>query len=168
MKLALLLAFLAPGPFDEFDKHIADYEKVRKAAHDKMPRLKPTSSPSTITDYQNKLARRIREARQHARQGEIFTPTVAPEFLKLIATALHGPDGPAIRVSLARAEPVQSTPRVNHPYPEGAPLQSTPPSLLLNLPKLPPNLDYRLLGRDLVLRDTEANLIIDVLPNAIP
>jgi len=47
-------------------------------------------------------------------------------------------------------------------------LQSTPPTLLLNLPELPKGLEYRILGRELVLRDTDANIVVDYIPNALP
>jgi len=33
---------------------------------------------------------------------------------------------------------------------------------------LPPELDYRVVGRDLVLRDVKANLVVDFIANAIP
>jgi hypothetical protein len=58
--------------------------------------------------------------------------------------------------------------RVNQRYPQGVPLQSTPPTLLLNLPQLPKELEYRIVGRDLVLRDIGANLVVDYLPNILP
>ena len=47
-------------------------------------------------------------------------------------------------------------------------MQSTPPTLLANLPKLPAELEYRIVDRELVLLDTKANLIVDLLPNALP
>jgi len=43
-----------------------------------------------------------------------------------------------------------------------------PPSLLSNLPLLPPELEYRTVGRDVVLRDVGANLIVDVVAGVIP
>ena len=43
-----------------------------------------------------------------------------------------------------------------------------PPSILLNLPALPHELDYRIVGRTLVLRDVGANLMVDYIPGAIP
>jgi len=58
--------------------------------------------------------------------------------------------------------------QINQSYPEDVPLQSTPPTLLLNLPQLPDGLEYRLLDRELVLRDTQANIIVDYVPNALP
>jgi len=58
--------------------------------------------------------------------------------------------------------------QVNQSYPERVALQSTPPTLLLNLPELPNGLEYRILGRELVLRDSDANIIVDYVPNALP
>jgi hypothetical protein len=57
---------------------------------------------------------------------------------------------------------------VNAAYPATLPLQSTPPTLLLNLPRLPKELEYRIVGRDMALHDTVTNLIVDFIPNAIP
>ena len=57
--------------------------------------------------------------------------------------------------------------RVNESYPAGAPLPTVPPSLLLNLPPLPPEVEYRIVGTDLILHDVEANLIVDWIPDAI-
>ena len=38
-------------------------------------------------------------------------------------------------------------------------------SVLMALPTLPKELEFRFVGRDLILRDTHANLIVDFLPN---
>jgi hypothetical protein len=48
------------------------------------------------------------------------------------------------------------------------PLQSTPPTLLLNLPQLPDGMEYRILNRELVLRDSEADIVVDYVLNALP
>src|SRR5688500_19502426 len=69
----------------------------------------------------------------------IFTPPVAVVFRQLIAKALAERDG----VIAAR----QAFPRV---------LQDT-------LPPLPAPLEYQLIGHDLVVRDTEADIIVGVL-----
>jgi hypothetical protein len=57
---------------------------------------------------------------------------------------------------------------VNDRYPDGVPLTMVPPPVLAGLPKLPADLEYRFLGRALILLDTEAQLIVDVMDNAIP
>jgi hypothetical protein len=42
------------------------------------------------------------------------------------------------------------------------------PSMLAGLPELPAGLEYRFVGRDLVIIDVLANLVVDVLPAALP
>jgi hypothetical protein len=81
---------------------------------------------------------------------------------------MQGPRAARVRKSLKSAEPVTIPLDVNQAYPSSVPLQSTPASLLLNLPHLPKGLDYRIVGRRLVLRDVNANLIIDIIPDALP
>jgi hypothetical protein len=53
-------------------------------------------------------------------------------------------------------------------HPDKAPLSSVPPGLLLNLPQLPKGLEYRFLGRHLILLDSMANLIVDYLLDVVP
>jgi hypothetical protein len=42
------------------------------------------------------------------------------------------------------------------------------PSMLAGLPQLPPELEYRFLGRHLILVDVLANVVVDVLYDALP
>jgi hypothetical protein len=35
------------------------------------------------------------------------------------------------------------------------------------LPKLPEQLEYRIVGKNLIIRDIDANIIVDFVPNAI-
>ena len=57
--------------------------------------------------------------------------------------------------------------KVNTKYPEKATLPTVPSNLLLNLPHLPEELEYRIIGKHLILRDTGADLIVDFIPNVI-
>ena len=43
-----------------------------------------------------------------------------------------------------------------------------PINILAALPKLPDDIEYRFLGRHLVLHDTRANMILDRIPCAVP
>ena len=91
------------------------------------------------------------------------------EVEAFIAACMKGPAGARIQQTLKEAEPVWlARIQVNASYPGHVPLQSSPPSLLLNLPTLPPELEYRIVGHTLILRDMEANLIVDFLRGAIP
>jgi hypothetical protein len=153
----------------DFDRRVAGYVKLHKTAQSRMHRLKPTTSPAAIEEYEQRLAHRIREMRRSAVPGDLFPPEVAREFRRLIAITMQGAEAARIRQSLRRASPVRLRAlRVNGTYPADVPLQSTPPSLLLNLPPLPPEIEYRLVGPTLVLRDVDANLIVDFMANAIP
>jgi len=165
-----LLAQVNPNmeALEDFTKLINDYGKTKKIAEAEIHGLRPTNSPEEIEHHEKRLAHSIRESRRTARQGDIFKPAIAAAFRRLISQTMNGPEGAAIRQSLRSGSPPSvRTLHVNEPYPAGEPLQSTPPSLLANLPQLPQGLDYRVVGQALVLRDSEANLIIDFLPNAI-
>jgi hypothetical protein len=127
-----------------------------------------SSDPGRILAQRRELANKVRVARAGAKQGEIFVPPVADYFRHQIAASLAGPHGKEILVSLQHSEPVKMELQINESYPQNVPLQSTPPTLLLNLPPLPDHLEYRILDRELVLRDSDANLIVDYVPNALP
>lgn len=150
----------------KFEQNITDYMKLRQKASTGLQVPKNTDSPEKISEFQKQLAGKIRDLRPQAKQGDVFTPDVVGLFQRLVAMAMRGKDGALIRTSFERAEPVQGGHlEVNAAYPDGLPLQSMPPSLLLNLPRLPKELEYRFVGRELILRDTQANLIVDVIPD---
>jgi len=153
----------------DFQKSLNNYLKVQKRVRAALPTSKPGSSATDIKQYQQSLAQGIRAERAQARQGDIFTPPVSHLFRQLIVTPLRSRDGDKIRASLRHAEPVQGLKlEINQEYPQATPLQSTPPTLLTDLPKLPKELEYRLVGRELILLDTTSNLIVDLLPDALP
>jgi hypothetical protein len=142
---------------------------MQKGLEALLPTLKPTKDAAQIVEHQHALAREIADARRDARQGDIFTHEVTERFRKIIRKAFQGPEG-----RLARRTIQQDTPfkvialRVNDVYPDDIPLTTTPPTLLLKLPELPPELAYRFVGHDLTLKDVKASLIVDLIPNAIP
>lgn len=147
----------------DFQKRVAGYLQVRKSIESSLTRLKSTASQEKISHYETELRHAVREARKNAGPGDIFTPEIAAEIRRLIAIAMQPSDGNHIAQSLRHAEPVQLHLEINERYPESVPLQSTPPSLLENLPPLPAEIEYRITGRDLVLLDAKANMIVDII-----
>ena len=139
----------------DFLKKIDDYIKLRNQADNGLPKLKPTDVPGAISKHERELATRILGARPRAVQGEI-------------GIAMQGRSDARVKKSLEHAEPVNLTLKVGDTYPKNVPLQTTPTTLLQNLPKLPKELEYRIVNQSLVLRDTGANLVIDFIPDAIP
>jgi hypothetical protein len=150
----------------ELQSRAKQYLDFRKKVAGSAPR--PTGTPAKITAAQQKLANKIRVGRAGAKQGEIFTPEIAQYVRRQIASSLDGQNGERVRSSLRHAEPVNITLQINQSYPDNVPLQSTPPSLLLHLPELPAGLEYRLVGRELVLRDVDANIVVDYVASALP
>ena len=43
-----------------------------------------------------------------------------------------------------------------------------PVNVLCQLPSLPTELEYRFVNRDIVLWDVHADLVVDIIPNALP
>ncbi len=122
-----------------------------------------------IQTHQEALARKIREARPHARRGDIFGRK-GTAFRRTIADVLLGPRARHARATIQQAgAPLKAVRlRVNRPYPEGAPYTTVPPTLLQALPQLPEQLAYRIVDRDLALVDVKANLVVDFIHEALP
>jgi len=150
----------------DFENRVTQYLQQRQEKAGSLPG--PTTSASKLTNTREGMRARIEAKRAGAKQGDIFTPEIAAYLHRQIASTFHSKRGAGVSASLQHAEPQKFTLRVNQPYPDGIPLQSMPPTLLLKLPKLPKELQYRIVGRNLVLLDTEPNLVVDILPDAIP
>jgi hypothetical protein len=154
-----------PPGFDDFNQRVQEYMKLRKA----LPNQKTTKRQEQIVDRRHTLADAIREARPAAKQGDIFTPDSSAEFLKVIRGTLQGSTAANVRKTIRQGEPVAGVHlAVNGAYPEHLPSTTVPPTLLLRLPRLPDKLAYRIVGHDFVLQDTEARLVVDLIPGALP
>jgi len=156
----------------EFDSRVGEYLKLRKSAIQGVPALSPKATPEQIQAHKAALAAAIRAARSDAKQGAVFTAEIREHILEIIRSEMGGKHGAPAKAATKQGNPATeglATPmKVNALYPENAPLSTVPPTLLLRLPKLPKELDYRFVGRNLILRDVGASLIVDYLPNAIP
>jgi hypothetical protein len=154
-----------PPGFDDFQQRVRQYMKLRK----ELPSQHTTKRQEQIVDRRHSLADAIREARPAAKQGDIFTPDSSAEFLKVIRGTLQGSNAANARKTIRQGEPVTGVHlTVNGAYPEHLPSTTVPPTLLLRLPRLPDKLAYRIVGHDFVLQDTEARLVVDLIPGALP
>ena len=153
----------------DFNARVKSYLDIHKDAAKGSAKLKESENPAEITAAQETLAAKIRAARPHAKQGDIFTAEIRSKFRRLLAPELKGEDGRDAKAVLKEdaPSPAQIPFKVNAKYPEGAPLPSVPSNVLLNMPTLPEPLEYRIIGKHLVLLDTGANIIVDYIPNAI-
>lgn len=152
---------------DDFNKRVETYEKLRNKLKDDVPPLKETKDPAKIKASQDALAVKIREARKDAKPGDIFTPEIRAKFRELMSPEVKGAEGKATKAAIKEDAPANVKFKVNATYPESQPLPTMPPNLLANLPKLPEDLEYRIVDNHLILRDVHANIIVDYIPNAI-
>lgn len=169
---------------DEFYDEIQDYVRLRHAAVDVVPPLPPEATAEQIATRQKALTAAIVQFRKKAREGEIFERDVEAAFRRIFKEAFASPEGPAIIEEIRQGNPrVEGVPRPGNPtqedrkpvplginavYPDDAPFSSVPPSLLLKIPALPEQVRYRFVGRALILRDTEANVILDFIRDIVP
>ena len=155
--------------FREFTARVQAYVKLQKAVESSLPTLKPTDLPEMITAHQQVLARKLREARPHAKPGDVFTDAAREAFRHASRAAL-GPvrrteshtdsehDGPNPAMRLA----------VNGIYPDTEPTTALPPELLAAFPALPADVAYRVVGRTLILIDVQSRLIVDLILKLLP
>lgn len=167
----------------DFQKRIDAYMAVHKNAAKDSPPLKQTKNPAEIKTAQEALGAKIRAARATAKAGDILTPEIRNKFRRLMYPVIAEPSpkgtaGSAVKADIKEelkenteerkeegGKPVAL--KVNAMYPPDTPLPTTPPQVLMNLPKLPDQLEYRIVGKTLIIRDVEANIVVDFVPNAI-
>jgi hypothetical protein len=155
--------------FADFDKRLAEYVTLRKRLVDSVGELDPTRSQAEIATRATALGQAIMAARPQAKPGDIFTPEIAT----IVATLIKQEYARRADTVLETREDQQDElpdfrPQVNMIYPTTYPLATFPPTLLPLLPTLPEELEYRIVQHYLVLRDVEANVIVDFMPNAVP
>jgi hypothetical protein len=148
---------------DRIQEYVTYHNNVEKM----VPALKETSDPAKLSAREKALGEALIKQRPDAKQGDFFIKEYQPILRKLIHDDFakrSAADRRALLVEL----PKGTTIAVNAVYPTSLPLATFPANLLKALPELPPELEYRMVGRDLVLRDVTGNVVVDVLPNAFP
>jgi hypothetical protein len=152
----------------QFEQALAKYVALRESlVAEKLAGPIANSSPGEVSRASDMLAAAIQRARSKARPGDVFVSPVTPVLKRRIIEAIKNENlGPVL--ANIDDETVGPTPAIHLRFPVASPMATMPPSLLKALPPLPKNLEYRILGQYLVLRDVEAALIIDFIPAVIP
>jgi hypothetical protein len=161
----------------DFTDRVGRYWDLHKKVDGNAPPAdkKKEPDPALIIEHERAVSAGIRAARANAAEGDMFTPAVQKVLIGTINRQLSSGPGAKIRREMILGEgnpknaesPARVDLVVNGKYPPNAPLSTVPPSVLLSLPKLPQGMEYRFVGRHLILFDSKANLIVDVLRNAI-
>ncbi len=148
----------------DFNARVSSYVELRGRLEKDLPPPTITDDLAEIRSRERALAGKIRLARKDARQGEIFTRTISVEFRKALLLEMSSDT----RETLSDDNPGAFFHSINGTYPKNKPLSTVPINILAALPKLPGDMEYRFLGRHLILYDTRANMILDRIPCAIP
>jgi hypothetical protein len=167
---ATLLADLPSTPWGTFNRRVDDYLAVRRQVERVVAGPRVSSDRQEILRAADALAGAIQSARATAKQGDIFSLAIAADFRRQIRTILTR-DGRRAADLFADREPDLARPPVQ-PIVNGRfdwELDAVmPPALIEGLPPLPGELQYRFVGRDLMLIDIVAGLVVDILPRALP
>lgn len=157
------------GALQQFRHAVNDYAKLHRRLEKQVPQLRVTEHAREIFEASDALAAAIKAARAAAREGDLFTPVVANVFRERIADALTAggflPEE-VTAASIEEADEDAPLPVVNGRFPlrHAAAMW---PCVLNALPLLPEELQYRMVGSDLMLVDTHANLVVDILRTAV-
>lgn len=172
-----------PQALTKFQHEVEEYVELHQELLKRIPTVTASSTPEEIAAHRKKMTEAIRAERADEKQGAIFKPSVALGFRELIRKELQGPDGPGVMGEMRSGNPrVEGTPSKQNPnsevqvpvqvavnavYPDSAPASTVPASLLLKMPPLPDQVKYGFVGSALILRDTEASVILDFVPDVV-
>lgn len=152
----------------QFDTAIGQYMALRNKLRTEVTGPVKNSTASQVTNASDALAGAIERARQGAKAGSLFAPPVAAIIKRRIADAIRDEDLEDVLDDIDDEGKSGPNPKVHLRLPVSAQMATMPPSLLKVLPVLPKELEYRILGNYLVIRDVDASLILDYIPAAVP
>ncbi len=151
-----------------FQERLKAYVAFRNKVEATVPQLTETSDPAKISARERALGEALIKARPDARRGEYFVAEAMPVLVDTIKKDF------AKRTAAERKALIVELPKAgvnvtaNSLYPTTIPLATFPPNLLKALPELPRELEYRIVYRDLILRDHEGNYVVDIAPGVFP
>lgn len=160
-------SMLVQGTFDaetiaEFHRRVHDYAALRSRLEVGLPPLVVTTNADDIEAFERRLAERIDDARG-SRRGQVFVPAMEGQLKRLLVVQADQATIAAIMDDV----PGEFDIDINETYSKKRSLATMPPKLLLLLPELVPDLQYRFVGRHLILYDGRANIIVDEIPYAL-
>jgi hypothetical protein len=151
----------------DFQKRAKDYAELHDKLEKTLTPLPDKPTPEQVAEHQRALERLLVRARADAKAGDIFTAPIRAYFRRQIARVLEGTAGQAVLDSILDEDTRAVRPRINSRYPSNIPVSNVPPQILLVLPRLPDQLEYRFIGERLVLLDVHAFTIVDYIDRSL-
>lgn len=152
-----------------FRKAVEDYAVLHRRLARSLPRVPADAAAEDVHAQEVAFEKLIAGQRRSSAPGDLFIPQIQPLIRRVASQMLSGPAGaPLLATIKEESAEGRATARVNARYPDSVPLSSVPAQLLSALPTLPDELEYRFVGRDLILLDKKARLVADVMPAVLP
>jgi len=156
--------------FQAYVDQTQPYRKEAAQAQERVPgKAEPTpSAAAALRARQNTLAEALQtKLRPNAKPGEIITPPMADAIRHQLEALFKSERRDLIIDELAEQN---STPPTKHTVAINQLLDAPrlPPRLIEALPPLPKQLEYDFVGRTIVLRDVDAGVVVDYVPDALP
>jgi len=160
----------ATPPVQAFESATRDYVRMHRRLESQVGAIHLNITVAELNRIIEELAVAIRAERPDAKQGDFFTPALAPELRARIdyALAMNGFSAADVRQNQQRdaIDSGAAVLRVNGTFPWALGTAMFP-CVNAALPPLPPELQYRIVGDALVLIDVHASLIVDLLPHVL-
>lgn len=169
------LEVLSPAALEErtlqdFNRQVDRYVRLHRRLERDLPPEHMFGDLEDMSEAVDALHDAMVNARPNARAGAFFTPAVADVLTARLSSAItasgHTPTEAFIAMNLRYFGGIPEA-QVNGRPPSGRYVRVWP-ALLNALPALPEELEYRFVGWDLVLVDVHADLVVDILKNALP
>ncbi len=173
-KILLIIAFgmsaIAGQTVDvrtDFETRAAGYAEIRSRVGATLTPLSTEATPEEIAAWRAGVLAGVRKERAEAERGMIFTPEAENYIKDTIKAAYTEAELAELRKTLVEAETDGVPVKVHAQYPDSKEKVEMPPKLLEALPQLPEVLQYRFVGKHLLLIDRENGLIVDHMSDAI-
>lgn len=153
-----------------FNEQIRAYVALHRQIERDLPKQEIFTDPRHERTVVGGMALAMRAARPQAREGDFFTPDMAELLRQDVKAALRarGIDPKALAEKMVPEERRDlRAPTVNARFEWGL-ANLMPPCVLRALPELPSELQYQIVGPDLILIDVHADLAVDILRGLLP
>lgn len=158
----------AHAAYRHLNAEIARYLKIHSDLRAEVPGPVPNSSSRELNEASDMLANAIQRARPGGRQGDFFDADATRRIIERLRDVLRTPNAAAAVAAIDDERAAVLKLQIYLRFPMENEMATVPPSLLQALPRLPAELEYRIVGEDLVLRDVKAAMILDYIPKAVP
>jgi hypothetical protein len=165
----IVLTELEQQTIKEFEQRAKEYADLHQKLEGTIPGLSDKSTPEEIEAHRRSMTAMIQKERVNAKPGEFFTPATVALVKRILDASLDGTSGEKTEEAVMDENPgTLPDVGVNDRYPDGVPVTSMPNDLLEQFPQLPEMMEYRFLGKRLILLDSGTAVVLDVTPNVMP